>query len=649
MSNELYYRGSEEYAVAVKNQLQRMESQGIRDANKIAFSIQNMEYGIRSDIRQSTYAIVASQEMLRQTFQQGFDSVNNTLQLGFGMMSAKMDELKEVIYQVGDEICGKLDEIHDIMNNPLLTASRELYRRALKNYQNGYFTEALEDIKQAVEKNKTDYISWELMGEIYLYGAGKFSNVINLDEAEKAFENAAKYIDADLRESDEAKRLGMLIYYELGYTRFLKSNDLLVEGEETKSIEMLGKSAGDLGESLNYTSIKAEYILSPETFENYHSYFINYEILKESKISTLNEEISVFEKVDKTRRNDGEKADKEIGARKNEISKLKQQPKIKDYQIFHYGKILINLAKDKHFQGKDDEALDLISKAIDADSNNALIFSTDKDFESLWSKIDSLIEEKRKFLISKIEEERNKVSKLEFTQEKINSFLSEYESIVSGYKDAPFLSLVEMLKKAMTLYGTNENEINEKKKFLQELKDFIAQCSENENCTAYSYEGNHKNMHIFDSKLSFYIHNDEVFSNSYEAKFYTMEPLGQREFFHYDGIHCSYAIMKYIDRIAPKHDDIPFIDVLSKIKDDMEQNYVKVYSFAEQKEFLDVLNSIFDKKEAKAKAVFEAQRAAQRADEETGNKIAKGCGIGCLVFVIIYVLICVAMCAAGAD
>lgn len=648
MSNELYYRGSEEYAVAVKNQLQRMESQGIRDANKIAFSIQNMEYGIRSDIRQSTYAIVASQEMLRQTFQQGFDSVNNTLQLGFGMMSAKMDELKEAIYQVGDEICGKLDEIHDIMNNPLLTASRELYRRALKNYQNGYFTEALEDIKQAVEKNKTDYISWELMGEIYLYGAGKFSNVINLDEAEKAFENAAKYIDADLRESDEAKRLGMLIYYELGYTRFLKSNDLLVEGDETKSIEMLGKSTGDLGESLNYTSIKPEYILSPETFENYHSYFINYEILKESKISTLNEEISVFEKVDKTRRNDGEKADKEIGARKNEISKLKQQPKIKDYQIFHYCKILTNLAKDKHFQGKDDEALDLISKAIDADSNNALIFSTDKDFESLWGKIDNLIEEKRKFLISKIEEERNKVSKLEFTQEKINSFLSEFDSFSSGYKDAPFLSLAEMLKKAITLFGTNENEINEKKKFLQKLKDFIAQCSENENCTGYnSYTGNSKNMHIFDSELNFYIHNDEVFSNSYEANFYTH--VEQGEPFCYDRIHCSYAIMKYIDKIAPKHDKIPFIDVLSKIKDDMEQNYVKVYSFAEQKEFLDVLNSIFDKKEAKAKAVFEAQRAAQRADEETGNKIAKGCGIGCLVFVIIYVLICVAMCAAGAD
>lgn len=45
MSNELYYRGSEEYAVAVKNQLRRMELQGIHDTKKshIPFKIWNME------------------------------------------------------------------------------------------------------------------------------------------------------------------------------------------------------------------------------------------------------------------------------------------------------------------------------------------------------------------------------------------------------------------------------------------------------------------------------------------------------------------------------------------------------------------------------------------------------------------------------
>ena len=32
---------------------------------------------------------------------------------------------------------------------------------------------------EAVEKNKTDTISWYLLGHIYLFGAGKFSNVID--------------------------------------------------------------------------------------------------------------------------------------------------------------------------------------------------------------------------------------------------------------------------------------------------------------------------------------------------------------------------------------------------------------------------------------------------------------------------------------
>ena len=73
MSDELYYRGSSSYEATVKNQLSKIDN-----SNKmLRNSILDMEYGIRSDIRQSTYAIVASQQMLAQTFQHGFSSVNN--------------------------------------------------------------------------------------------------------------------------------------------------------------------------------------------------------------------------------------------------------------------------------------------------------------------------------------------------------------------------------------------------------------------------------------------------------------------------------------------------------------------------------------------------------------------------------------------
>lgn len=257
MSNELYYRGSSTYEVAVKNKLDALERSGTRNAAAMMAGLRNMEYGIRSDIRESTYAIVASQEMLAQTYKQGFDSVNNTLDLGFEKMAFGMNniangmnDIANSISAMSDAICSKLDELHGIMSNPRLTAARELFRRAADNFEKGYFEEALEDCKQAVEKEKTDFISWFLLGQIYLYGAGKFSNVINLPEAEKAFLNAAKYIDADLGNSNEARQLASQIYYYLGQTKYFLSNDLLVKGKKEESTRKLVEAEKNTSESI---------------------------------------------------------------------------------------------------------------------------------------------------------------------------------------------------------------------------------------------------------------------------------------------------------------------------------------------------------------------------------------------------------------
>lgn len=263
----IYYRGSSSYADAVTNQLNTLEETGLVTSQAISNlelgitseiqdlrsdfqtaavglynqgqeirndiqastamninAIQGMAMGITSDIRESTYAVVASQQMLANTFNQGFSSVNNTINLGFCLVGNKIDVLSE-------EVSSKLDEIQDILNNPRLTQSRELYREALRSYKRGFYEEALEDCLGAIEKNKTDYISWYLLGLIYLYGAGENSNVINLDKAEEAFTNAAKYIKPDIAKSDEAKLFASDIYYNLGFSRLAKSNDYLIENK----------------------------------------------------------------------------------------------------------------------------------------------------------------------------------------------------------------------------------------------------------------------------------------------------------------------------------------------------------------------------------------------------------------------------------
>ena len=343
MENELYYRGSGTYETAVQNQLSRLQNSKVMLRN----SIRDMEYGIRSDIRESTYAIVASQAMLAQTFQHGFNSINNTLEIGFDRMSAQMSDIADAISAMSDKICSKLDEIHDIVNNPLLTQSRELYRRALTNFEKGYYEEALEDIKAAVEKNKTDFISWNLLGQIYLFGAGKFSNVINLDEAENAFFNAAKYIDADIGQSEEADKLASEIYYYLGYTRLVKSNDMLVGSKIDESNKKLIEAESASGRA--------------------------YQLSKENILAGYEQ------------------------------------------------------AKELHFLGKDDEALNIIEAIIRAEPTFALKASSDKNFESMWNKIDELIEKLRDEVAEKA---KNKVRKIVAKAEKkIDSLKAEVEKL----------------------------------------------------------------------------------------------------------------------------------------------------------------------------------------------------------------------------
>lgn len=261
------------YAVTVSNQLAQLEESGNYNTAAIQSSLRQLGNGLKYELRSCTYSIVASQKILAEIYQQGFDSLNNTLNYGFYYMSEGLSDINKSILAMNEAICNKLDAIHDIVNNPRLTAARELYRRASTNFEKGYYEEALEDCLQAVEKEKTDYISWYLLGNIYLYGAGKFSNVINLDKAEEAFINASKYIDADLKVNSEANELGSQIYFCLAQTRYFLSNDFFVEGNEDsadKKLEQAEQSnrtavrLGPLNNEIQYAQAKYLHLLNKD-------------------------------------------------------------------------------------------------------------------------------------------------------------------------------------------------------------------------------------------------------------------------------------------------------------------------------------------------------------------------------------------------
>lgn len=441
MSGELYYRGSSLYEDAVEDTLQYFENwedqnvstirNDIRESsyniantvlgvgiglnnnmrantNNLMYGMQNMTYGIQGDIRESTRMVLASQAILAERFNQGFNSVNNNLNVGFSILASGMQTLSDDItslatgmYAMTEALCNKLDDLHDILKNPLLTESRELYRRAENNFLRGYYEEALEDCQKAVEKNKTDFISWYLLGHIYLFGAGKFSNVIDVDKAEESFFNAAKYIDSDIGANEEANKLASEIYYYLGYARFIKSNDLLV-----------GKKSA------------------------------------ESKAKLI----------------EAEKASREA-------YKLSNDNLIAAYEQ----------AKELHFLEKDDEALLILENLIRTEINFSLKASSDKNFESIWGKIEELIKKLRDEIVEKIKPELDEIDR----QSKMLSDIKAW-----GIKDEQVLAEIRQLLPPASIYETyfdvrEFDETGKLKTLQQKMSEMIDCCMDKKYADSY--------------------------------------------------------------------------------------------------------------------------------------------------------------------
>lgn len=265
--------------------------------DRVNANIQRMSTGIQTSINQNTFAVVASSAFLANTFNEGFNKLNNTLDLGFagvqssiGAMSAAMsagfDRFQQSIDKWGTKICEKLDAIHDIVNNPLLTASRELFRRSQSNAQKQFYEEALEDIKGAVEKNKTDYISWGLMGKIYLFGMSEFSNVVDVPKALEAFTNACKYITPDIDESDEAKNMAAEFYFYKAFAEYVLFNE--------------GKISGNTDTNLLESSVRdnaKSFTLSDKMYESVYN--------KAKALALLGKNEEAFEEIKKAIKIDG--------------------------------------------------------------------------------------------------------------------------------------------------------------------------------------------------------------------------------------------------------------------------------------------------------------------------------------------------------
>jgi len=212
----------------------------------------------------SRNALYNNMQQIDGTLQAGFSSVSMHLQTGLSGVSREIGEmganmsmglafLNSAVQESSKAICAKLDEINDTLKNPLFTGFRELFNRALQNYNKELYEEALEDLVEAIKKNKTDPFSHFLTGQIYLSGISEFCNVIDLNAAIEALRNAAKYITPDAKTTPEARLMAAEIWYYVGLAHHNKANDELHHKNQAEYEKQLEEAKTAYGRSWDYS------------------------------------------------------------------------------------------------------------------------------------------------------------------------------------------------------------------------------------------------------------------------------------------------------------------------------------------------------------------------------------------------------------
>jgi len=217
-----------------------------RGAESINSRIVNAQIATANAIYNNTRDVIGA-------FNSGFSGVSRQIGAMGAQMSIGFAALNTAVQESSQAICDRLDAMNDILNNPSLTKTRELFRRASVNYNKGFYEEAKNDLLEALASNKTDYISWFLLGKTYLFGAGEFSNVIDLVAAVDALKNAVKYITPDARKQEDVRVMASEMCFYLGLAQQTKALDSLHAKNEADCRSFLEQAGGSYGQSYDYS------------------------------------------------------------------------------------------------------------------------------------------------------------------------------------------------------------------------------------------------------------------------------------------------------------------------------------------------------------------------------------------------------------
>ena len=173
----------------------------------------------------------------------GMEKVSTQLATGFSSVSSQLDKISlgiediSVVLEKGldnlsmqftwgiSELIWRTEEsndlfrqIHETLNRPLETESRELKNRGITSYNRGWYDEALIDLLEAEKKSRVDFIVDHYIGNIYLFS----EDHLDYTKAIEYYRKAAKYAEP------ESNYHAILALIHLGLAHYLlaKNGDL---------------------------------------------------------------------------------------------------------------------------------------------------------------------------------------------------------------------------------------------------------------------------------------------------------------------------------------------------------------------------------------------------------------------------------------
>jgi tetratricopeptide (TPR) repeat protein len=99
----------------------------------------------------------------------------------------------DAVEQSARSVCAELREINKTLNMPLQAQALELYTMAQEYYGKKLYENDRDKLRQSIDRHNSYYLSWFLLGEVYLDSGEYRPAAAGLDEAVKALTEAAKW------------------------------------------------------------------------------------------------------------------------------------------------------------------------------------------------------------------------------------------------------------------------------------------------------------------------------------------------------------------------------------------------------------------------------------------------------------------------